>query len=202
MDYKIFVCNIHFSILQNLNSDFTDSALGSTEKSPLPYGNFHLRDQTMASILSNPKYQPHGGSELGTNAFTYLKFGLPRIVPPKVAGGSSSAGTPGPDGGGSRSGASVSGGDVGGGARHGRVGSAIGAGHQESSGYDSTDEEDDDPSNFHRNRNSNFPAKSNHSKIVVDQQMHPSRARSVGPQPKFSHKQNNVSRCVFLLRNF
>ena len=49
----------------------------------------------MASILSNPKYQPHGGSELGTNAFTYLKFGLPRIVPPKVAGGSSSAGTPG-----------------------------------------------------------------------------------------------------------
>ena len=64
----------------------------------------------MASILSNPKYQPHGGSELGTNAFTYLKFGLPRIVPPKVAGGSSSAGTPGPDGGGSRSGASVSGG--------------------------------------------------------------------------------------------
>ena len=62
---------------QNLNSDFTDSALGSTEKSPLPYGNFHLREQTMASILTNPKYQPHGGSELGTNAFTYLKFGLP-----------------------------------------------------------------------------------------------------------------------------
>merc|ERR1719215_1803381 len=24
---------------QNLNSDFTDSALGSTDKSPLPYGN-------------------------------------------------------------------------------------------------------------------------------------------------------------------
>ena len=96
----------------------------------------------------------------------------------------------GPDGGGSRSGASVSGGDIGGGARHGRVG-------QESSGYDSTDEEDDDPSNFQRSRNSNFPGKSNHSKFVADQQMHPSRARSVGPQPKFSHKQNNVSRCVF-----
>ena len=80
---------------QNLNSDFTDSALGSTEKSPLPYGNFHLREQTMASILTNPKYQPHGGSELGTNAFTYLKFGLPRVLPPKFAGGSSSAGTPG-----------------------------------------------------------------------------------------------------------
>ena len=49
----------------------------------------------MASILTNPKYQPHGGSELGTNAFTYLKFGLPRVLPPKFAGGSSSAGTPG-----------------------------------------------------------------------------------------------------------
>ena len=62
---------------QNLNSDFTDSALGSQEKSPLPYGNFHLREQTMASILTNPKYGPK--SELGGNAFTYLKFGLPRI---------------------------------------------------------------------------------------------------------------------------
>ena len=103
----------------------------------------------------------------------------------------------GPDGGGSRSGASVSGGDIGGSTRHGRVGSAIGVGHHESSGYDSTDEEDEDPSSFHRNRNPNFPAKSNHSKFVADQQMHPSRARSVGPQPKFSHKQNNVSRCVF-----
>ena len=83
--------------MQNLNSDFTDSALGSTEKSPLPYGNFHLREQTMASILTNPKYQPHGGSELGTNAFTYLKFGLPRVLPRQFVGGagSSSAGTPG-----------------------------------------------------------------------------------------------------------
>ena len=109
----------------------------------------------------------------------------------------------GPDGGGSRSGASISGGDIGGSttARNGRVGSAIGtAGHHESSGYDSTDEEEDDPSNFHRNRNSNFPSKQNakhyNSKFVADQQLHPSRARSVGPQPKFSHKHNNVSRCV------
>ena len=48
---------------QNLNSDFTDSALGSTDKSPLPYGNFQLRESTMQSILNNPKYGPR--SELG-----------------------------------------------------------------------------------------------------------------------------------------
>ena len=48
---------------QNLNSDFTDSALGMKEKSPLPYGNFQLRESTMASILNNPKYGPK--SELG-----------------------------------------------------------------------------------------------------------------------------------------
>ena len=35
---------------QNLNSDFTDSALGSSEKSPMPYGNFHLREATMQSM--------------------------------------------------------------------------------------------------------------------------------------------------------
>ncbi len=61
---------------QNLNSDFTDSALGSSEKSPMPYGNFHLRETTMQSILNNPKYGPR--SELGANMYTYLKFGLPR----------------------------------------------------------------------------------------------------------------------------
>ena len=65
---------------QNLNSDFTDSALGSSEKSPMPYGNFHLRETTMQSIINNPKYGPK--SELGTNMFTYLKFGLPRVLPP------------------------------------------------------------------------------------------------------------------------
>jgi hypothetical protein len=102
----------------------------------------------------------------------------------------------GPDGGGSRSGASISGGDTT--ARNGRdrVGSALDTVHHESSGYDSTDEEEDDPSNFHRNRNPKQNAKHYNSKFVADQQLHPSRARSVGPQPKFSHKHNNVSRCV------
>ena len=65
---------------QNLNSDFTDSALGSSEKSPMPYGNFHLRETTMQSILNNPKYGPK--SELGANMYTYLKFGLPRVITP------------------------------------------------------------------------------------------------------------------------
>jgi hypothetical protein len=77
---------------QNLNSDFTDSALGSSEKSPLPYGNFHLRDSTVQSILNNPKYGPR--SELGTNMYTYLKFGLPRVIPPRGGGGGSSGITP------------------------------------------------------------------------------------------------------------
>ena len=65
-------------LLQNLNSDFTDSALGSKDKSPLPYGNFQLRESTMQSILNNPKYGPR--SELGINMYTYLKFGLPRVM--------------------------------------------------------------------------------------------------------------------------
>ena len=71
---------------QNLNSDFTDSALGSSEKSPMPYGNFHLRETTMQSILNNPKYGPK--SELGANMYTYLKFGLPRVLPPNAKNGS------------------------------------------------------------------------------------------------------------------
>ena len=49
---------------QNLNSDFTDSALGSTDKSALPFGDFRMRESTMQSILNNPKYGPR--SELGT----------------------------------------------------------------------------------------------------------------------------------------
>ncbi|KAK7603742.1 hypothetical protein V9T40_003741 [Parthenolecanium corni] len=65
---------------QNLNSDFTDSALGSSEKSPLPYGNFQLRESTVQSILSHPRYGPK--SPLGSNMYTYLKFGLPRVFPP------------------------------------------------------------------------------------------------------------------------
>uniref|UniRef100_A0A1Y1MDB6 ABC transporter domain-containing protein n=1 Tax=Photinus pyralis TaxID=7054 RepID=A0A1Y1MDB6_PHOPY len=76
---------------QNLNSDFTDSALGSTDKSPLPYGNFQLRDTTVQSILSHPRYGPK--SALGSNMYTYLKFGLPRVFPPNQ-GGSNTSGTP------------------------------------------------------------------------------------------------------------
>lgn len=64
---------------QNLNSDFTDSALGSSDKSPLPYGNFQLRDATVQTILSHPRYGPQ--SSIGTNMYTYLKFGLPRVFP-------------------------------------------------------------------------------------------------------------------------
>ncbi|XP_050435863.1 ATP-binding cassette sub-family G member 8 [Adelges cooleyi] len=70
---------------QNLNSDFTDSALGSSEKSPLPYGNFQLRESTVQSILSHPRYGPKYDvhkSPLGSNMYTYLKFGLPRVFPP------------------------------------------------------------------------------------------------------------------------
>ncbi|KAG8278097.1 hypothetical protein J6590_028923 [Homalodisca vitripennis] len=69
---------------QNLNSDFTDSALGSSEKSPLPYGNFQLRESTVQSILSHPRYGPK--SPLGSNMYTYLKFGLPRVFPPNGGG--------------------------------------------------------------------------------------------------------------------
>ncbi|XP_060528017.1 ATP-binding cassette sub-family G member 8 isoform X2 [Cylas formicarius] len=78
---------------QNLNSDFTDSALGSTDKSPLPYGNFQLRDTTVQSILSHPRYGPK--SALGSNMYTYLKFGLPRVFPPNHNGSTRSGrGTP------------------------------------------------------------------------------------------------------------
>lgn len=69
-----------FFCRQNLNSDFTDSALGSSDKSPLPYGNFQLRDTTVHSILNHPRYGPK--SPLGSNMYTYLKFGLPRVFPP------------------------------------------------------------------------------------------------------------------------
>ncbi|CAG7722118.1 unnamed protein product [Allacma fusca] len=68
---------------QNLNSDFTDSALGSDERSPLPYGNFQLREQTVQSILRHPRLAPR--SELGSNMYAYLKFGLPRVFPPNVS---------------------------------------------------------------------------------------------------------------------
>ncbi|XP_055904033.1 ATP-binding cassette sub-family G member 8 isoform X1 [Eupeodes corollae] len=77
---------------QNLNSDFTDSALGSSDKSPLPYGNFQLRDTTVQSILNHPRYGPK--SPLGSNMYTYLKFGLPRVFPPNA--GSQRSHRPGP----------------------------------------------------------------------------------------------------------
>lgn len=77
---------------QNLNSDFTDSALGSSDKSPLPYGNFQLRDTTVQSIINHPRYGPK--SPLGSNMYTYLKFGLPRVFPPN--GGSQRSHKPGP----------------------------------------------------------------------------------------------------------
>lgn len=68
---------------QNLNSDFTDSALGTSEKSQLPFGNFQLRESTVHTILNHPKYGPkERSSELGVNVNTYLRFGLPRVLPP------------------------------------------------------------------------------------------------------------------------
>lgn len=46
----------------------------------MPYGNFQLRDTTVHSILNHPRYGPK--SPLGSNMYTYLKFGLPRVFPP------------------------------------------------------------------------------------------------------------------------
>ncbi|XP_050533390.1 ATP-binding cassette sub-family G member 8 isoform X2 [Daktulosphaira vitifoliae] len=88
---------------QNLNSDFTDSALGSSEKSPLPYGNFQLRESTVQSILSHPRYGPKYDvhkSPLGSNMYTYLKFGLPRVFPPNSRKDGSSGYDSSDDGGG------------------------------------------------------------------------------------------------------
>ncbi|XP_031632240.1 ATP-binding cassette sub-family G member 8 [Contarinia nasturtii] len=79
---------------QNLNSDFTDSALGSSDKSPLPYGNFQLRDTTVQSILNHPRYGPK--SPLSSNMYTYLKFGLPRVFPPNMSSQRSHRAGPGP----------------------------------------------------------------------------------------------------------
>ena len=49
----------------HLHSDFTDSALGSADKSPLPYGNFQLRESTMAvssTYSLNLQVQPPSSS--------------------------------------------------------------------------------------------------------------------------------------------
>lgn len=71
---------------QNLNSDFTDSALGTSDKSQPPFGNFRLRESTVQTILNHPKYGPRErNSELGSNVFTYLRFGLPRVLPHPVS---------------------------------------------------------------------------------------------------------------------
>ena len=39
---------------QNLNSDFTDSALGSAERSPLPYGNFQVWSNNYIYLTYTP----------------------------------------------------------------------------------------------------------------------------------------------------
>ncbi|XP_054706333.1 LOW QUALITY PROTEIN: ATP-binding cassette sub-family G member 8-like [Uloborus diversus] len=71
---------------QNLNSDFTDSALDTGHKSQPPFGNFRLRESTVQTILNHPKYGPRErNSELGNNVFTYLRFGLPRVLPHPAA---------------------------------------------------------------------------------------------------------------------
>ncbi|KAG1655937.1 ATP-binding cassette sub-family G member 8 [Nymphon striatum] len=78
---------------QNLNSNFTDSALGNTEKSPLPFGEFQLGEATVQTILSHPKYGPHKNqSELSSNMYTYLRFGLPRVFAPDKIGRDGSSG--------------------------------------------------------------------------------------------------------------
>uniref|UniRef100_A0A2C9GQ68 Uncharacterized protein n=1 Tax=Anopheles arabiensis TaxID=7173 RepID=A0A2C9GQ68_ANOAR len=64
---------------QNLNSDFADSALGSSDKSPKPYASqYHQRD---TAILNHPRYGPKQ-NPINSNMYTYLKFGLPRVFPP------------------------------------------------------------------------------------------------------------------------
>nr|XP_018915492.1 PREDICTED: ATP-binding cassette sub-family G member 8 [Bemisia tabaci]XP_018915500.1 PREDICTED: ATP-binding cassette sub-family G member 8 [Bemisia tabaci] len=116
---------------QNLNSDFTDSALGSSEKSPLPYGNFQLRESTVQSILSHPRYGPK--SPLGSNMYTYLKFGLPRVLPPNAVAGGPRAGSRAPRDGSSGYNSSDEGGGPGG--RSGRHHSHYGPSHQSQSYY-------------------------------------------------------------------
>ncbi|XP_055625896.1 ATP-binding cassette sub-family G member 8 isoform X1 [Toxorhynchites rutilus septentrionalis] len=68
---------------QNLNSDFADSALGSSDKSPQPYSPQHrngYRDE--AAISNHPRYGGSKSNPLNSNMYTYLKFGLPRVFPP------------------------------------------------------------------------------------------------------------------------
>lgn len=68
---------------QNINSELSTSALGNSPKAnALPYGNFALRPHQVDAILHRAKgTNVSASSELlqSTNAFTYLKFGLPRV---------------------------------------------------------------------------------------------------------------------------
>lgn len=73
---------------QNLNANFSESALGiGGEKGKVnnsatanhhssSNGNFQLRESTVNNILSHPKY---GAQLKNQDAFTYLRFGLPRV---------------------------------------------------------------------------------------------------------------------------
>lgn len=63
---------------QNLNADFSESALGvnKSSNSERPFGNFQLKETTVNNILNHPKYGPKIKNQ---DAFTYLRFGLPRV---------------------------------------------------------------------------------------------------------------------------
>lgn len=61
-------------------------SLDTGHKSQPPFGNFRLRESTVQTILNHPKYGPRErNSELGSNVFTYLRFGLPRVLPHPVS---------------------------------------------------------------------------------------------------------------------
>lgn len=62
---------------QNLNADFSESALGvsKSSNSERPFGNFQLKETTVNNILNHPKYGPR----FKQDAYTYLRFGLPRV---------------------------------------------------------------------------------------------------------------------------
>lgn len=63
---------------QNLNADFSESALGvnKSSNSERPFGNFQLKETTVNNILNHPKYGPRIKNQ---DAYTYLRFGLPRV---------------------------------------------------------------------------------------------------------------------------
>ncbi|XP_043201300.1 ATP-binding cassette sub-family G member 8-like [Amphibalanus amphitrite] len=78
---------------QNLNSEFADSALGSSDKSPIPPGgNFQLRE---SALLRGTPLGPR--SQVGADMYKYLKNGLPRVFPPPRPDGSSGYDSSGDD---------------------------------------------------------------------------------------------------------